>query len=101
MQIFSEKMFSSSCFYEEPNSIYPTVEEQFDLAQKIANSLSADTNRKSKGADMFTRRVQKSDKWIHQSMFTVTIPSKFSYNKNNLNVISFLRSKSRNILINY
>ncbi|KAG1675696.1 hypothetical protein GQR58_014563 [Nymphon striatum] len=62
-----KKMFSSSSFYEEPNAIYPTVEEQFDLAKKIAHSLSSDTNRKSKGADMFTKRVKTANKWIHET----------------------------------
>lgn len=60
-------MFSSSSFYEEPNAIYPTVEEQFDLAKKIAYSLSAENNSKSKGANMFIKRVNRSNKWIHES----------------------------------
>ncbi|XP_054711148.1 uncharacterized protein LOC129220741 [Uloborus diversus] len=60
----AEKMFSSSSFYEEPNAIYPTVEEQVELCRKIAESLSDDCNLRSKGADMFFRRVKKAEKWI-------------------------------------
>lgn len=60
------KTFSSSSFYEEPHSIYPTVEEQVELCRKIADSLSDDTNVKSKGANMFYKRVKRSHKWIHQ-----------------------------------
>lgn len=61
-----KKMFSSSSFYEEPNAIYPTVEEQVELCRKIADSLSSDKNKKSRGANMFFRRVTKSEKWIHE-----------------------------------
>lgn len=59
-----KKMFSSSSFYEEPNCIYPTVEEQVKLCRKIAFSLSDDCNQKSKGANMFFKRVKKAEKWI-------------------------------------
>lgn len=59
-----KKMFSSSSFYEEPNCIYPTVEEQVKLCRKIAESLSDDCNVKSKGANMFFKRVKRAEKWI-------------------------------------
>lgn len=59
-------MFSSSSFYEEPHAIYPTMEEQFEMARKIADSLADDTNKKSKGANMFYKRVKRSSKWIHE-----------------------------------
>ncbi|XP_042895956.2 uncharacterized protein [Parasteatoda tepidariorum] len=59
-----KKMFSSSSFFEEPNSIYPTIEEQVELCRKIAESLSDDCNQKSKGANMFFKRVKKAEKWI-------------------------------------
>lgn len=61
-----KKMYSSSSFYEEAGSIYPTVEEQVELCRKIADSLSADTNKKSRGANMFFKRVKRSYKWIHE-----------------------------------
>ncbi|XP_076368402.1 uncharacterized protein LOC143255897 [Tachypleus tridentatus] len=61
-----KKMFSSSSFYEEPNAIYPTVEEQVKLCRKIAGSLSSETNRKSRGANMFFKRVKRSQKWVHE-----------------------------------
>jgi hypothetical protein len=59
-----KKMFSSSSFYEEPNAVYPTIEEQVQLCRKIAESLSDDCNVKSKGANMFFKRVKKAEKWI-------------------------------------
>lgn len=59
-------MFSSSSFYEDPQSTYPTVEEQVEMARKIAGSLADDTNKKSKGANMFFKRVKRSTKWIHE-----------------------------------
>lgn len=61
-----KKMFSSSSFYEEPQCKYPTVEEQVEMARKIADSLADDTNKKSKGANMFYKRVKRSSKWIHE-----------------------------------
>ncbi|XP_064458789.1 uncharacterized protein LOC135369071 isoform X2 [Ornithodoros turicata] len=64
---YKKKMFSSSSFYEEPNCIYPTVEEQVEMARKIAGSLSADTNKKSRGANMFFKRVKRSHKWVHEA----------------------------------
>ncbi|GIY60154.1 uncharacterized protein CDAR_39132 [Caerostris darwini] len=61
-----KKMFSSSSFYEEPGSLYPTMEEQVEMARKIADSLADDTNRKSKGSNMFYKRLKKSSKWVHE-----------------------------------
>ncbi|GFT49579.1 uncharacterized protein NPIL_690152 [Nephila pilipes] len=61
-----KKMFSSSSFYEEPGSVYPTLEEQVEMARKIADSLADDTNKKSKGSNMFYKRLKKSSKWVHE-----------------------------------
>lgn len=61
-----KKMFSSSSFYEEPHHIYPTMEEQVDLCRKIADSLSADTNKLSKGQSMYNRRKQRAEKWVFE-----------------------------------
>ena len=63
---FVEKVFTSSSFYVDENCTYPTVEEQVGMARKIAESLSSDTNKQSKGANMFFRRVKRSHKWVHQ-----------------------------------
>ncbi|XP_013778437.1 uncharacterized protein LOC106463015 [Limulus polyphemus] len=62
-----KKMYSSSSFYEDPSANYPTVEEQVELCRKIADSLSADKNQKSRGANMFNRRVKRSQKWVHEN----------------------------------
>ncbi|GFY73646.1 uncharacterized protein TNIN_71022 [Trichonephila inaurata madagascariensis] len=61
-----KKMFSSSSFYEEPGAVYPTLEEQVEMARKIADSLADDTNKKSKGSNMFYKRLKKSSKWVHE-----------------------------------
>ncbi|KAF8771891.1 nucleolar protein dao-5-like isoform X2 [Argiope bruennichi] len=61
-----KKMFSSSSFYEEPGAVYPTLEEQVEMARKIADSLADDSNKKSKGSNMFYKRLKKSSKWIHE-----------------------------------
>ncbi|OQR80126.1 hypothetical protein BIW11_05271 [Tropilaelaps mercedesae] len=62
-----KKVFTSSSFYEDAKSTYPTVEEQIGMARKIAESLSSDSNAQSKGANMFFRRVKRSHKWVHQA----------------------------------
>ncbi|XP_028967750.1 synaptopodin-2 [Galendromus occidentalis] len=62
-----KKVFTSSSFYVDENCTYPTVEEQVGMARKIAESLSSDTNKQSKGANMFFRRVKRSHKWVHQA----------------------------------
>lgn len=59
-------MFSSSSFYEEPHHKYPTVEEQVELCKKIADSLSAETNKLSRGASMYSRRKKRADKWVFE-----------------------------------
>ncbi|CAL1285368.1 unnamed protein product [Larinioides sclopetarius] len=61
-----KKMFSSSSFYEEAGAVYPTLEEQVEMARKIADSLADDSNKKSKGSNMFYKRLKKSSKWIHE-----------------------------------
>ncbi|XP_013780663.1 uncharacterized protein LOC106465011 isoform X2 [Limulus polyphemus] len=71
-----KKMYSSSAFYEGSSTKYPTVEEQVELCRKIADSLSADTSRKSHGASMFNRQVEKSNKWVHKDQETDTGPCK-------------------------
>ncbi|GBM83042.1 hypothetical protein AVEN_107463-1, partial [Araneus ventricosus] len=64
-----KKMFSSSSFYEEPGAVYPTLEEQVEMARKIADSLADDSNKKSKGSNMFYKRLKKSSKWIHEGIY--------------------------------
>ncbi|XP_023244567.1 synaptopodin-2-like isoform X1 [Centruroides sculpturatus] len=79
-----KKMFSSSSFYEEPNAIYPTVEEQVELCRKIADSLSSDKNKKSRGANMFFRRVTKSEKWIHEGPDPISSDSDSYFDANDV-----------------
>ena len=57
-------MYASSSFYEEPNAVYPTIQEQVELCRQIAASLSDDCNVKSKGANMFFKRVKRAEKWV-------------------------------------
>lgn len=57
-------MYASSSFFEEPNAIYPTIQEQVQLCRQIAASLSDDQNVKSKGANMFFKRVKRAEKWV-------------------------------------
>jgi hypothetical protein len=67
-------MFGSSSFYNEPRNIYPTVEEQFELARRISESLSAEDNKTSKGQTMYVKRKKRSVKWITESESIANYP---------------------------
>lgn len=58
--------FSSSSFYDPRE--HPTIEAQVNLCREIAKQLVSDvSNAKSKGREMFERRVEKSSKWVTEN----------------------------------
>ena len=65
MFCFSEKLYADSAFYNDPKHNYPTIQEQMKLCKAISLSLTADSNKKARGASMFAKRQKKSSKWIH------------------------------------
>lgn len=62
-----KKRYSSSWFYGQTDTSFPTIEEQVELCRKIASQLVNDENKESKGASMFYKRVKRAPKWVHQS----------------------------------
>lgn len=62
-----KRRYSSSCFYGQSESNFPTIEEQVAMCRKIASQLVNDENLKSKGSTMFHKRVKRAPKWVHQS----------------------------------
>jgi len=56
-------MYASSSFYGPD---HPTVEQQFELARWISNSLSDISNQQSKGQSMYVNRKKRSVKWVHE-----------------------------------
>lgn len=58
-----KKIFADSSFYDDPQHIYPTIEEQIKMARKVAQSLTSAGNVKARGQRMFMRRKEKADRW--------------------------------------
>lgn len=60
----SEKIYADSAFYDDPQHKYPTIEEQIKMARKVAMSLTSPANKRARGAQMFTKRQERSANWI-------------------------------------
>jgi hypothetical protein len=58
-----KKNFADSAFYHDVDHHYPTIEEQKEMAKKVASSLTAQINMLSKGAAMFGKRKNRANKW--------------------------------------
>lgn len=58
-------LYSSSWFYKNDQNLYPTIEEQVELCRKIASQLVDENNKRSRGAEMFYKRVRRAQKWVH------------------------------------
>ncbi|CAG2115184.1 unnamed protein product [Medioppia subpectinata] len=55
--------FNSSAFFDPKT--HPTINDQVFLCREIAKQLVSDeTNAKSKGREMFEKRVEKSYNWV-------------------------------------
>lgn len=59
----SEKTYTDSAFFNDPNHKYPTLEEQVQLARKVAMSVLAPVNANSKGHKMFMRAKERAWKY--------------------------------------
>jgi len=62
-----KRRYSSSCFYGQSESKFPTIEEQVEMCRKIASQLVNEENLNSRGSTMFHKRVKRAPKWVHQS----------------------------------
>lgn len=77
-----KKLYSSSWFYSSSKDLYPTIEEQVKLCRRIANQLSDDENKRSKGKNMFYKRVKRSSKWVHEGQGTKRTDEENDLNNN-------------------
>ncbi|ESN93300.1 hypothetical protein HELRODRAFT_181046 [Helobdella robusta] len=59
----SKKTFSDSTFYHDPVNKYPTLEEQVQMARKVALSVVAPINFNSKGHKMFLKAKERASKY--------------------------------------
>lgn len=64
----SEKAYGSSAYFEDPDSKYPTVEEQVKLCKAVAQTLTSADNLSSRGSKMFFKRKKRSNKWTVSNM---------------------------------
>ena len=65
--VYTEKMFADSSFYEDPEQKYPTIEQQVKMARKVAQLLTSPTGPSGRGQQMFLKRQQMSTHWKPES----------------------------------
>ncbi|CAH8506747.1 unnamed protein product [Heterobilharzia americana] len=61
-----KKNYADSSFYSDPTKYYPTIEEQIQMARRVANSLHDPYNLESKGACMFEKQRQRAEKHVKE-----------------------------------
>lgn len=62
----TRRFYASSSFYEvKGKEVYPTIEDQVRLCREIASQLVDEGNTKSRGREMFVKRVKRASKWVH------------------------------------
>ncbi|VDP66901.1 unnamed protein product [Echinostoma caproni] len=61
-----KKNYADSSFYSDPNKYYPTIEEQIEMARKVADSLQDPENLFSKGVNMFEKQRLRADKHVRE-----------------------------------
>lgn len=66
IRFITEKNYADSSFYSDPNKYYPTIEEQIEMARKVADSLQDPENLFSKGVNMFEKQRQRADKHVRE-----------------------------------
>ncbi|TGZ55288.1 hypothetical protein CRM22_010454 [Opisthorchis felineus] len=60
-----KKNYADSSFYSDPNKYYPTVEEQIEMARRVADSLQ-DPENYAKGVNMFEKQRIRADKHVRE-----------------------------------
>ncbi|GAA55948.1 synaptopodin 2-like protein [Clonorchis sinensis] len=60
-----KKTYADSSFYSDPNKYYPTVEEQIEMARRVADSLQ-DPENYAKGVNMFEKQRIRADKHVRE-----------------------------------
>ncbi|VDL88563.1 unnamed protein product [Schistocephalus solidus] len=60
------KAFANSAFYIDPASLYPSLEEQMQMAHRVADSIKDPENRESRGASMFELQRRHADKYVKE-----------------------------------
>ena len=64
--VFAGKLYADSAFFDDPDSKYPTIQEQVKMAHQVAKLLTSEAAvQKSRGSQMFSRRKDRADKWVH------------------------------------
>ncbi|BHF58308.1 hypothetical protein SprV_0100126000 [Sparganum proliferum] len=60
------KAFANSAFYIDPASLYPSLEEQMELAHRVAESIKNPQNKDSRGANMFELQRRRAEKYVKE-----------------------------------
>lgn len=61
-----KKTYADSSFYSDPSKFYPTIEEQMEMARKVAESLQAPENTFSRGVNIFEKQRLRADKHVRE-----------------------------------
>ncbi|KAH9287376.1 Synaptopodin 2-like protein [Echinococcus granulosus] len=61
-----KRTFANSAFYTGTNVYYPSVEEQIEMARRVAKSIEAPVNQGSRGARMFEAQQQRAEKYVKE-----------------------------------
>jgi hypothetical protein len=61
--IANRKQFADSSFYNDPDHKYPTIDEQIQLARRVALSVFLPDNYNCRGHKMFLKCKARSDRW--------------------------------------
>ncbi|PAA73675.1 hypothetical protein BOX15_Mlig033176g1, partial [Macrostomum lignano] len=57
------RKYADSAYFDATDSSYPTVEEQKEMARRVAETLTDTRNRGSRGASMFEKRRERAAKY--------------------------------------
>ncbi|VDD81419.1 unnamed protein product [Mesocestoides corti] len=71
---FKKRTFANSAFYAGTNVFYPSVEEQIEMARRVAKSIEAPVNQGSRGAQIFEAQQQRAEKYVKEGPEPVPDP---------------------------
>ncbi|KAM7541522.1 hypothetical protein Aperf_G00000023552 [Anoplocephala perfoliata] len=69
-----KRTYANSSFYAGNNVYYPSVEEQIEMARRVAKSIEAPVNQGSRGFRMFEFQQQRAEKYVKEGPEPVPDP---------------------------
>ncbi len=72
--VLVERTFANSNFYTGANVYFPSIEEQIEMARRVAKSIEAPVNKDSRGAKMFEAQQARAEKYVKEGPDPITDP---------------------------